>query len=84
MDNLGKLYELNPESLCQHNIYLGANIEKVHLPDGSSEWAITSHMHVQNAVKVVENLLAKDNDKTQMNHAAPFSVGLLAQARRFA
>jgi hypothetical protein len=31
-------------------------------------------MHVQNAVKVVENLLAKDNDKTQMNHAAPFSV----------
>jgi hypothetical protein len=35
MDELGKMYELKPESVKPPDIYLGANIEKIQLPDGS-------------------------------------------------
>jgi hypothetical protein len=34
MDELGKLNELKPESVKKPNVYLGANMEKVRLPDG--------------------------------------------------
>jgi Reverse transcriptase (RNA-dependent DNA polymerase) len=61
MDDLGQLYELKPESVREPDIYLGANIEKVQLPDGRSEWAMTSRTYVKNAVKIVENLLVNWN-----------------------
>lgn len=32
--NLGKLYEVKPESVREPDLYLGANVEKVQLPDG--------------------------------------------------
>ncbi len=35
MNELGKLYELKPESVHEPDINLGANIEKVQLPDGN-------------------------------------------------
>jgi hypothetical protein len=34
MDKLGKLYELNPERVKEPDLYLGANMEKVQLPNG--------------------------------------------------
>ena len=37
MDKLGKLYELKPGRVKKPNIYLGANMEKVQLPDGKVE-----------------------------------------------
>jgi Reverse transcriptase (RNA-dependent DNA polymerase) len=37
MDELGKLYELKPESVKEPDIYLGANMEKVQMPDGRVE-----------------------------------------------
>jgi hypothetical protein len=63
-DNLGKLYKLKPESVREPDIYLGANIEKVQLPDGQSEWAMTSRTYVKNAVKIIENLLLEDIEET--------------------
>jgi hypothetical protein len=77
MNDLGKLYELKPESVREPDLYLGANIEKVQLPDGRSEWAMTSRTYVKNAVKIVENLLAEDGDETRMRFAAknPFPSG---------
>ena len=43
MDELRELYELKPESIKEPNIYLGVNMEKVQLPDGSKvEWAMGS------------------------------------------
>ena len=38
MDELGKRYKLKPESVREPEIYLGANMEKVQLPDGRVEW----------------------------------------------
>jgi hypothetical protein len=77
MDNLGKLYELKPESVREPELYLGANIEKVQLPDGRSEWAMTSRTYVKNAVKIVENLLVEDGDETRLRFTAknPFPSG---------
>jgi hypothetical protein len=77
MDDLGKLYEMKPESVREPELYLGANMEKVQLPDGRSEWAMTSRTYVKNAIKVVENLLAEDGEETRMKLAAknPFPSG---------
>jgi hypothetical protein len=77
MDDLGKLYEMKPESVREPELYLGANIEKVQLPDGRSEWAMTSRTYVKNAIKTVENLLAEDGEETRMKFAArnPFPSG---------
>jgi hypothetical protein len=56
MDKLGKQYELKPKSVKEEpNIYCGAIMEKVHLPNGNVEWAMGSRAYVKNAVKVVES-----------------------------
>ena len=55
MGELGKLYELKSESVKEPDIYLGADMEKVQLPNGRVEWATSSRTYVKNAVKVVES-----------------------------
>jgi hypothetical protein len=42
MDKLGKLFELKPESVKEPDINLGANMEKVQLPNGKVFWAMGS------------------------------------------
>ena len=71
MNELGKLYELKPE------IYLGADMEKVQLPDGGVEWAMSSRTYVKNAVKVVEFLIAGDDPEAKLKTTArnPFPTG---------
>ena len=77
MNKLGKLYELKPESVKEPNIYLGANMEKVQMPDGRVEWAMGSRAYVKNAVKVVESLIAEDNLDAKLKSTArnPFPTG---------
>ena len=77
MDVLGNQYELKPESVKQPDIYLGANLDKVQLPDGRSEWSMSPRTYVKNAIKIVENLLAEDGDGTGMKSSArnPFPSG---------
>jgi hypothetical protein len=55
MNELGKLYELKPESVHEPDIYLGANMEKVQLPNGKVEWSMGSKTYVKNAIRVVED-----------------------------
>ena len=78
MDELGNQYELKPESVKQLDIYLGANLDKVQLPDGRSEWSMSPRTYVKNAIKIVENLLAEDGDETGMRSSArnPFPPGI--------
>ena len=77
MDELGKLYELKPESVKEPDIYLGADMEMVLLPNGRVEWAMSSRMYVKNAVKVVEFLIAEDNPEAKLKTTArnPFPTG---------
>jgi hypothetical protein len=42
MDELDKLYELKSGSVHEPDVYLGADMEKVQLPSGKTEWAMGS------------------------------------------
>ena len=79
MDELGQMYELKPESVKPPDIYLGANIEKIQLPDGRVEWGMTSRTYVKNAIKIVESLLAEDyegeNARLKTTARNPFPSG---------
>jgi hypothetical protein len=77
MDELGQLYELKPESVKEPDIYLGANMEKVQLPNGKVEWAMGSRTYVKNAVRVVESLIAEDDPEAKLKSTArnPFPTG---------
>ena len=77
MNALGQLYELKPESVKEPDLHLGANMEKVQLPSGKTEWAMTSRTHVKNAVKVVESLIIEDDTEAKLKSTAktPFPGG---------
>ena len=67
---LGKLYELKPESVKEPDIDLGANMEKVQLPNGKVEWAMGSRRYVKNAVRVDESLMAEDDLEAKLKSTA--------------
>jgi hypothetical protein len=46
----------------QPEIYLGANIEKVQMPDGRDVWASSPHDYVKNAIETVESLFEEDGE----------------------
>ena len=77
MADIGKLYELKPESVKEPDIYLGANIERTQLPDGRSEWSMSSRTYVKNALKVVEALLQEEDSEAELKSTArnPFPSG---------
>ena len=77
MDDIGKLYELKPESVKEPDIYLGANIERTQLPSGKPEWGMSSRTYVKNALKVVEALLREDDSEAKLKSTArnPFPSG---------
>ena len=70
MDDLGKQYELKPESVKEPDIYFGADMEKVQLPNGRVELAMSSRTYVKNSVKVVESLIAEDDPEAKLNTTA--------------
>jgi hypothetical protein len=59
MNRLGKIYELRG-TVSEPSIYLGANVMKHQLPNGSSCWAMSSEMYVKNAIANVKELLHED------------------------
>ena len=77
MADIGKMYELKPESVKEPDIYLGANIERTQLPNGKSEWGMSSRTYVKNALKVVEALLREDDPEAKLKSSArnPFPSG---------
>jgi hypothetical protein len=67
MDALGQLYELKPHSVKEPDLYLGANVEKFQLPNGRTEWCMSSRSYVKNAIKVlVEALMAEDDPEMKL------------------
>ena len=70
MTAIGECYELKPESVKEPEIYLGANMEKVQLPNGKTEWAMSPKNYVKNAIKVVEAMLVEDNEEGRLKSTA--------------
>ena len=60
MNRLAEVYRLNDGIVGEPDIYLGANIEKIQLDDGSVAWSMTSSEYVTNAIQNLEDTLARD------------------------
>jgi len=62
IDVIGEYYKVKPGSDKELEIYLGANVEKVQMPDGREVWATSPRDYVKNAVKTVKGLLNEDGE----------------------
>jgi hypothetical protein len=62
IDAIGEYYKVKPGSDKEPDIYLGANVEKVQMPDGREVWATSPCDYVKNAIKTVKGLLAEDRE----------------------
>ncbi len=60
MSRIGEVYDLK-DSVKRPDRYLGANIERRQTKDGRIVWAMSGREYVQNAVKIVKELLAEDD-----------------------
>jgi hypothetical protein len=77
IDAIGEYYKVKPRSDKEPDIYLGANVEKVQMPDGRDEvWATSPRDYVKNAIKTVEGLLAEDGEGYVLKNKAknPFPM----------
>ena len=59
-DEIDNHYKIKPGSRGAPERYLGADVAKVQTGGGHEVWSTSSKSYVQNAVKVVENLLRED------------------------
>ena len=60
INSLAEVYRLKDGSAGEPDRYLGANIEKVQLDDGSVAWSTTSREYVTNAIQNLEYTLNLD------------------------
>ena len=58
---IGAVYKIKEGSDGPPTTYLGAQVYKHNLPDGSSAWGMSSEKYVKNAVRTVQDLLEKDD-----------------------
>jgi hypothetical protein len=81
IDAIGKYYKVKPGSDKEPDIYLGANVEKVQMPDGRKVWATSPCDYVKNAIKTVKGLLAEDGEGYVLKNKAknPFPFQLSAR-----
>ena len=76
IEEIGKTYELKKGSVGPPMRYLGATISKFQIPGdktGREYWVMSAREYVQEAVRIVKDLLAKEGKTLKMNHVStPF------------
>ena len=78
MEMIGKRFEIKNDEYGPPSRYLGGDIEKFHLPDGTSAWSMTSCSYVKAAVDTVKDLLAEDGRELKSGkrpHKGPLPHG---------
>ena len=60
MEKIGMRFEIKNDEWGPPTRYLGADVEKFTLPDGSTAWSLLSNSYVAAAVQTVRDLLAED------------------------
>jgi len=60
MKQIKELYCLKDDSVGPPKCYLGANIAKFQLPDGTEAWSTSAHNYVKTAVQNMEEVLSLD------------------------
>ena len=48
------------------DIYLGANVSKIQMPDRHEVWSTSPRTYVKNAIGVVQGLLEKDGEEVTL------------------
>ena len=72
---IGKHFTLKEKSIGPPKIYLGGKVRQVKLDNGRKCWGYSSSQYVQNAVKNVEEFLAKRGSKLPMRGKNPIVTG---------
>ena len=76
IDEIGKTYELKKGSIGLPMRYLGASISKFQIPGdktGREYWLMSAREYVQEAVRIVKDLLTKEGKTLKTNHVStPF------------
>jgi hypothetical protein len=62
LERIGEFYNIKKGSLQEPDLYLGANVEKVQMPDGRFVWGTSPRDYVNNAITTVERLFEEDNE----------------------
>lgn len=68
---IGRYFELKEESIGPPKIYLGANIRKVQLTNGTNCWAFGPSQYTQAAVRNVEDTSRKRHEQGDMRFKMP-------------
>lgn len=73
---IGKYFHMKPDSIGDPDIYLGAKLRQTKLPNGVIAWVLSPNKYVHEAVKSVEQHLAKEYDGRELlkRASAPFQV----------
>ena len=74
LDKIDSHYKIKAGSTGEPSVYLGAQIYKHSLPDGSWAWGMTSEKYITNAVRIVEDMLEKDGDGKHLKTTAKVPV----------
>ena len=74
LDQIDKHYKIKAGSTGEPTVYLGAQIYKHNLPNGSWAWGMSSEKYVNNAIKIVEGLLEEDGDGKKLKSTAKVPV----------
>ena len=75
MAAIAELYRLKADSVGEPTRYLGANVGKYQLPDGRECWSMSGRDYVKNAVKNVEDVLAREGMKLRTKVERPMPNG---------
>ena len=70
-------YKAKEGSINPQDIYLGANIDKIQMPDGRGVWGSSSRDSVKNAIITVEQLFEEDGECFTFRNSVknPFPTG---------
>jgi hypothetical protein len=86
MAKIDQHFKLKDGSVKEPTSYLGADVGKYLLPDGTTAWYLSSDTYVKNAIKSVEDWLHKRSPGTPRHHGLKtkavsiFPSGLEARA----
>ena len=68
MDGLRATFKLKDGSVGEPTIYLGANIEKYQIGDGTMRWSMSSNTYIKNSLKVVKDMLAAEGKELKTSN----------------
>ena len=70
-------YKAKEGSIKPPNIYLGANIDKIQMPDSREVWGSSSREYVKNSITTVERLFEEDGEGFNFRNSVknPFPTG---------